>query len=93
MVMGRTSEPVSSDTASFGSPGKMSLRFKADNKVLKKGKKKGKKKGTAEYQTILEVQRRHWEVATMRDTRLQALTEAFPESAYSQNLRGLLSRV
>lgn len=48
-------------TASFGSPGKMALRFK------NQGKDKGK--------TILEVQLRHGDVATMCDTRLQALTD------------------
>lgn len=44
-------------TASFGSPGKMALRFKNAKKA------------------ILEVQLRHGDVATMCDTRLQALTD------------------
>ncbi|KAI7779599.1 hypothetical protein LA080_000711 [Diaporthe eres] len=57
-------------TASFGSPGKMALRFKKNGKAVKKGEitlKKG--------ETILEVQLRHGDVATMCDTRLQALTD------------------
>lgn len=44
-------------TASFGSPGKMALKFKKSKKA------------------ILEVQLRHGDVATMCDTRLQALTD------------------
>lgn len=52
-------------TASFGSPGKMSLRFKKGEKVL-------------------EVQLRHGDVATMCDTRLQALTDVSYSSSKVQ---------
>lgn len=48
----------------------MALRFKKSGKALKSGEitlKKG--------ETILEVQLRHGDVATMCDTRLQALTD------------------
>jgi hypothetical protein len=94
-------------TASFGSPGKMSLRFKTEDKILNKEKKKtaekgskkattrskhqtatksltksanndrakGKKECTEKNETILEVQLRHGDVATMCDVRLQALTD------------------
>lgn len=50
-------------TASFGSPGKMALAFKKSGKAPKRP------------DAILEVQLRHGDVATMCDTRLQALTD------------------
>lgn len=59
-------------TASFGSPGRMALRFK---------------KG----ETILEVQLRHGDVATMCDTRLQALTDVGCPSNRFEWLMSLLT--
>lgn len=56
-------------TASLGSPGKMSVRFKRSRTVMKKGDEVQAKP------SILEVQLRHGDVATMCDTRLQALTD------------------
>ncbi|KAG8167933.1 hypothetical protein KVR01_003622 [Diaporthe batatas] len=56
-------------TASLGSPGKMSLRFKKSKTAMKDGNK------PHERASILEVQLRHGDVATMCDTQLQALTD------------------
>lgn len=48
----------------------MALRFKKSGKAVKQGEITQKK-----GETILEVQLRHGDVATMCDTRLQALTD------------------
>ncbi|POS81565.1 hypothetical protein DHEL01_v200003 [Diaporthe helianthi] len=61
-------------TASLGSPGKMSVRFKKFRPVMKNGKPSQGKPSQGKP-SILEVQLRHGDVATMCDTRLQALTD------------------
>lgn len=66
-------------TASFGSPGKMSLRFK---KSVLPVKKEGK--ALTKGKEILEVQLRHGDVATMCDTRLQALTDVSKSNSRTQ---------
>ncbi|KAI3393629.1 hypothetical protein diail_3856 [Diaporthe ilicicola] len=62
-------------TASFGSPGLMALRFKKKTKKGEPEEIENEKKG----KTVLKVQLRHGDVATMCDTRLQALTDHMVE--------------